>query len=127
MGLRGKKIFVIILIATICVSDTMSNSSRVSAKRDAEEVKISDTEDEEVNEDDCIWEGDAEEEDPMSVVEDEVFDEDDYDRIKEEKLENEDIERSGIHECWEKTKDCLGIFNMLFVFELQYHHSKCIG
>ena len=41
MGLRGKKIFVIILIATICVSDTMSNSSRVSAKRDAEEVKIS--------------------------------------------------------------------------------------
>lgn len=103
MGLRGKKIFVIILIATICVSDTMSNSSRVSAKRDAEE------------------------EDPMSVVEDEVFDEDDYDRIKEEKLENEDIERSGIHECWEKTKDCLVIFNMLFVFELQYHHSKCIG
>lgn len=127
MGLRGKKIFVIILIATICVSDTMSNSSRVSAKRDAEEVKISDTEDEKVNEDDCIWEGDAEEEDPMSVVEDEGFDEDDYDRIKEEKLENEDIERSGIHECWEKTKDCLVIFNMLFVFELQYHHSKCIG
>ncbi len=116
MRLRGKKIFVIILIAAICVSNTMSNSSRASAKRDAE-----------VNEDDCIWEGDVEEDAPMSVVEDEVFDEDDYDRIKEDELGNEDIERSGIHECWEKTKDCLVIFNMLFVFELQYHHSKCSG
>lgn len=42
--------------------------------------------DDEVDEDDCIWEGDEDEDedDSMSVVDDEIFDEDDYDRMDEE-------------------------------------------
>ena len=46
-------------------------------------------EDEELNEDDCIWEGDMEDDVPMSVVEDEIFDEDDYDRVEEDELAKE--------------------------------------
>ena len=46
-------------------------------------------EEEELNEDDCIWEGDVEDDVPMSVVEDEVFDEDDYDRMEEDELAEE--------------------------------------
>lgn len=50
---------------------------------------------EELNEDDCIWEGDVEDDAPMSVVEDEVFDEDDYDRVGEDELaEEEDTEEA---------------------------------
>lgn len=33
-----------------------------------------------LDEDDCIWEGDEEEEDPMTVVDDEIFDDDDFDQ-----------------------------------------------
>lgn len=46
-------------------------------------------EDGELNEDDCIWEGDVDDDVPMSVVEDEVFDEDDYDRVEEDELAKE--------------------------------------
>lgn len=50
-------------------------------------------EDEELNEDDYIWEGDVEDDVPMSVVEDEVFDEDDYDRVEEDELAKEVIRK----------------------------------
>ena len=44
-------------------------------------------EDEEIlSENDCIWEDDVENDESMSVVEDEVFDEDDYDRMEEDAL-----------------------------------------
>ncbi len=49
-------------------------------------IQSSYNEDDEVDEDDCIWEGDEDEDedDSMSVVDDEIFDEDDYDRMEEE-------------------------------------------
>lgn len=48
----------------------------------------------ELDEDDCIWEGDEEDGDSMSVVDDEIFDEDDYDRMEEDELAAE-VDKKG--------------------------------
>lgn len=98
---RAKKLWIIFSIIVICmiaiVVVNVGNSKVCGQNREFKEMVnfgfmgalLEDEDEDELDEDDCTWEDDEEDDDSMSIVDDEVFDEDDYDRMNEDELANE--------------------------------------